>query len=84
MSISHNTTKSKTVRHNLATEPEGIFCAEFTCRNGEPPSAAYVSIRPNDHRRRREWREVSLDTVRDMRAILDAIIEAEDRTRTSK
>ena len=81
MAIIHNTSKSKTVNHHISSDSQHLFIADFDCHNGYGPSSVHISLRPEDRRRNRQWRRLRVDEIRNIRAVLDAVLEVEERGR---
>lgn len=84
MVIIHNTNKSRTVNHSLSTDDTGLFRADFDCHNGHMPFHIDISLRPSDMRRNREYRSVTMDDIRRIHAVLDAILDIEANARLRK
>ena len=84
MAIIHNTSKSKTVNHSISTGDSGLFMVDFDCHNGHMPQRVDISLRPFDRRRNREWRTFSLEFVRRMHAVLEAVLDVDASSRLQK
>jgi hypothetical protein len=84
MAIIHNTSKSKTVNHSISTDDSGLFMVDFDCHNGHMPHRVDISLRPFDRRRNREWRSITIETVRRMHGVLEAVLDIDASARLQK